>query len=302
MPPKTEKLAVLFADICRSTVLYETLGDDLARQLITKCIAMMLGKVTDHQGTLIKTIGDEILCIFQSTEHAFMAACDMQKMLEKQNRVAEHPLHIRVGFHYGDVIIEKDDIYGDTVNVAARVASITRASQIMTTISAAATLPPELRNQTHQIMHAELKGKQEHLDIFRVIWEDDDSLRTHIREAALSNAEEAEGELTLSYREQSFRINEKHRSAVLGRDGECDILVINSYASRQHALIDLRFSKFVITDQSTNGTYIRFADGNLVRLAREELILRGSGFICLGQSFAEEPTDVIEFSIASDLE
>lgn len=80
------------------------------------------------------------------------------------------------------------------------------------------------------------------------------------------------------------------------------MLVINTFASRLHAMIELRSSKFVITDQSTNGTYIRFADGNVVRIAREELILRGSGAICLGQSFAELPTDIIEFSVSSDTE
>lgn len=302
MNPKTEKLAVLFADICRSTVLYERLGDDLASRLITRCIALMLAQVSEHNGTLIKTIGDEILCIFQTVEDATKAACAMQRALEKNNQVAEHPLHIRVGFHFGDVIREKDDIYGDTVNVAARVSSITRASQIMTTLVSVKNLPPEMRGKTHPIMQAELKGKQAQLDIARVIWEDDDLLRTHIRPVPLSKTEETESELTLRYNGQIVGINEKQRSAVLGRDGSCDILVINSFASRQHAIIELRFSKFVLLDQSTNGTYVRFADGSVVRLVRDEIVLVGLGSICLGQSFAEDPADVIAFSIASDTE
>lgn len=302
MHSKTEKLAVLFADICRSTVLYERLGDDLASRLITRCIALMLAQVSEHDGTLIKTIGDEILCTFQTAENAMKAACAMQRALEKNNQVAEHPLHIRVGFHFGDVIREKDDIYGDTVNVAARVSSITRASQIMTTLTSVKNLPPELREKTHPIMQAELKGKQTQLDIARVIWEDDDLLRTHIRPEAFTKSEETESELTLNYNGNNFGINEKQRSAVLGRDGSCDVLVINSFASRQHAIIELRFSKFVLLDQSTNGTYVRFSDGSVVRLVRDEVVLVGAGSICLGQSFAENPADVIAFSIASDTE
>ncbi len=299
MPRHTEKLAVMFADICGSTSLYDRLGDELARQLIAKCIATMIGKVTTYQGTLIKTIGDEIMCIFPSAENAMNAACAMQNTIENDNHSEDHPMHIRIGFHYGDVICEAGDVYGDTVNVAARVASITRASQILTTRAVSDSLPPDLRDKVHQIMRAELKGKQEELDIFRVVWEADDTLRTRIGAPAFRKPQEGNSALTLRYRNQSLNINGQYKSAVLGREEVCNILVQHEFASRQHARIELRFGKFVIADQSTNGTYIRFADGHSVRLAREELVLHGSGSISLGQAFSENPSDVVEFSIGS---
>jgi class 3 adenylate cyclase len=297
MPQHTEKLAVMFADICGSTSLYDRLGDEMARRLIAKCIAIMVDKVTACQGTLIKTIGDEIMCTFPSAENAMNAACIMQTTIENGNHGEEHPMHIRIGFHYGDVICEAGDVFGDTVNVAARVASITRASQILTTMAAANSLPPELRNKTYQTMRAELKGKQEQQDIFRVAWEADDTLRTRIGTPTYRKLQDGNGELTLRYREQSFKINEQHKSAVLGREEVCDILVQHDFASRQHARIEARFGKFIIADQSTNGTYVRFTDGHSVRLAREELVLHGSGSISLGQAFSENPSDVVEFSI-----
>ena len=298
MSQHTEKLAVMFADICGSTSLYDRLGDDLARRLISKCIAMLVDKVSANQGTLIKTIGDEIMCTFPSAENAMNAACAMQNTLENDTQGEDHPMHIRIGFHYGDVICEPGDVYGDTVNIAARVASITRACQILTTRAVSNVLPPDLRDITHQIMRAELKGKQEQLDIFRVAWEADDTLRTRIGTPALRKPQEGVAELTLRYREQSFTINEQHKSAVLGREEACDILVKSDFASRQHARIELRFGKLIIADLSTNGTYIRFADGNLVRLAREELVLRGSGSISLGQPYSENTSDVVEFTTA----
>jgi len=64
MSAQTNKIAILFADICGSTALYEKLGDLLARQLIARCISIMKGTLSTHNGTLIKTIGDEILCTF----------------------------------------------------------------------------------------------------------------------------------------------------------------------------------------------------------------------------------------------
>ena len=299
MSQHTEKLAVMFADICGSTSLYDRLGDDLARQLISRCIAILVDKVTANQGTLIKTIGDEIMCSFPTAENAMNAACAMQNTVENDTQWGEHPMHIRIGFHYGDVICEPGDVYGDTVNVSARVASITRACQILTTRAVSDVLPPDLRDKTHQIMRAELKGKREELDIFRVAWEADDTLRTRIGTPALRKTQDSNsGELTLRYRDQSLTINEQRKNATLGREDGCNILVKSDFASRQHARVEFRFGKFIIADQSTNGTYIRFADGTLVRLAREELALRGSGTISLGQPYSENPSDVVEFTAA----
>jgi len=209
-------------------------------------------------------------------------------------------MHIRIGFNYGEVISESGDVFGDTVNVAARVAAITRASQIMTTQAAVSALPPDLREKTRQIMRAEFKGKQEHQDISIVIWEMDDMLSTRIGTPIFRKSPDNINEMTLRYREQPLKINKERRSVVLGRGDACDIIVMNGFASRQHMRIELRFGKFILADQSTNGTYIRFNDGNVVRLVREELILRGSGSISLGQPYSENPADLVEFSVAAN--
>lgn len=299
MPQYIEKLAVLFADICGSTALYDNLGDSLARRLIAQCIAMMTGELSAYQGALIKTIGDEIMCIFPSAEAAMHAACAMQRAVESGAYEGNHPMHIRVGFNYGEVIREAGDVFGDTVNVAARVAAITRASQIMTTQAAVSALPPDLREKTRQIMRAEFKGKQEQLDISIVIWEMDDMLSTRIGIPAFRKSPDNIDEMSLRYRDQSLKIGKERRNVVLGRGETCDIIVQNGFASRQHIRIELRFGKFVIADQSTNGTYIRFSDGNVVRLAREEMILRGAGSISLGQPYSENPAELVEFSVTS---
>jgi adenylate cyclase len=178
MSQRVEKLAVLFADICGSTALYEHLGDDLARKMISRCIDTMAGKISVYQGTLIKTIGDEIMVTFPSAEAAFYASCAMQAAVGNDRPLGGIPLHIRIGFNYGEVIKESNDVFGNTVNVAARVAAITRADQIMATQAVFDALPPDLRNKMHQIMRAEFKGKQEHHEIYQVICEQEDTLNT----------------------------------------------------------------------------------------------------------------------------
>ena len=299
MSQQMEKLAVMFADICGSTALYDSVGDTQARHLTSWCIATMTHEIIPFHGVLIKTIGDEIMCTFPSAEAAFNAACAMQNAVQLKRPENGIPMHIRVGFHYGDVLQEMGDVFGDTVNVAARVAGLARTDQIMTTQAVHDALPMRLRNQTHQIMSAELKGKQEKYPIFLVVWDEDDRQSTRFN-ATLQKPrfEEKVYELTLNYNGQLFTINANRRTMMLGRSDNCDIIVCNSFVSRQHARVELRFDKFLIVDQSTNGTYIRFNDGNIAHITREEIILQGSGWFSLGQSSFENPAEFIKFSIA----
>lgn len=117
-------------------------------------------KVFAYQGTLVKTIGDEIMCTFPSAEAAMHGACAKQTALDEERSVNIHPKHIRIGFHYGDVICETGDVLRDTVNVAARVASATRASQIMATLAAVEMLPADLRDKTHPIFAQNSKASR----------------------------------------------------------------------------------------------------------------------------------------------
>jgi len=297
MSPQTEKLAVLFADICGSTALYDSLGDTVARRLISRCITLMSGEADAHQGTLIKTIGDEIMCTFPTAETALQAACAMQRAVENSVHENNQEMHIRIGLHYGEVIHEAADIFGDTVNVAARVAAITRASQIMTTQAVIDLLPPELCEKTRRLMRAEFKGKQKQFDIFLVIWEMDEMLSTRIGTPSYRKPSAKIDELLLKYKGKTLSINAQRLSVIIGRADTCDVIVHSDFASRQHLRIEFRFGKFVLVDQSTNGTYLRFNNGTTARLAREEMVLHGSGSISLGQLLSDNPDEHIEFSI-----
>ena len=301
MPASTNRLAILFADISGSTALYDKHGDGLARQMIARCISLMTGRALTNGGTLIKTIGDEILCSFPGAADALRAACAMQMAVENSpqpgNSLLETPMHIRIGIHYGEVICEDGDVYGDTVNVAARVVSITRSRQIMATQAVVDALPPDLRTKLQKIQRAEIKGKQEQLDIFMAEWEQDTLSRTRIGSPTLRRPVEQEGELILHYGDQTIKVSDQVKSVVLGRDITCDVAVHSNYASRQHARIEFRYGKFILTDQSMNGTFIRFSDGRTTAIMRETVIFHDSGFISLGLGFTENPTELIQFSI-----
>ncbi len=296
MKQTTQKLAVMFADISGSTALYEHLGDAVARRLIAHCLRDICAEITKCHGTIVKTLGDEVMCVFQDAEQAFYAARAIQHTVSHGVYEGAHKMAVRIGFHYGDVIHEAGDVFGDTVNVAARVVSITRAGQIMTSQAAVDNLAFDSRSGIRQVLRAEFKGKQERLDIFLVTWNQDDGTSTRIGIPAYRNAPHIKDELKLNYCDQTATVNKAHRIVVLGRDVSCQIVVQGGFASRRHVCIELRFDKFVLIDQSSNGTYVYPKDGEVSYLSSEEMVLQGSGTISLGKPYSDSdnPTDSVE--------
>lgn len=297
MAGNTEKLAILFADISGSTMLYEEKGNVRAREMVSNCLAVMVAEVNREQGTVVKTIGDELMCTFPDAVNACRAAREMQIAVETKRPKDDGPMYIRIGFHYGEVIPEGKDVHGDAVNVAARITEVSRARQIIATQEVVDALPPELRARARQIRSVTIKGKQEQLDIFQVGWQDDDEDATRIIAPSFGKQQKKPELLVLNHEGQSYTVGEEQKSAMLGRGEGCAIRVKDDFSSRQHARVDFRFGKFMIADQSINGTYVRFADGETVHIVREEALLRAAGEISLGRPFAEAAAKIIKFSI-----
>ncbi|MBI4006655.1 MAG: adenylate/guanylate cyclase domain-containing protein [Gammaproteobacteria bacterium] len=296
MAPKTTNLAIVFADISGSTKLYEALGDAVARAKCAETIAAIINVVKQHNGTVIKTIGDEVMSTFLSAEEAANACCAMHEAMAEVNENIEDGtvIAIRIGMHFGPAIMEGGDVFGDAVNLAARMAAQSKANQIITTLSTIEKLTPVLRAGTRFIDHAPIKGKQEVIDIYEIIWQEEDM--TRMATGMLAGKPTPEVKLRLRYNDQDVQISKKRSSVVLGRSKDCDLPINEKLASRQHVRIELRRDKFFIIDQSTNGTHVRIDNGEDAFLRREEMPLNGNGQISLGKSFNENPTEVVRFT------
>ncbi|MDP1634795.1 MAG: adenylate/guanylate cyclase domain-containing protein, partial [Gallionellaceae bacterium] len=182
---QTRKMAVLFADICGSTALYEKLGNETALNMITRTLNLLKQEVARHKGTMIKTIGDEIMCTFPNALRAAQAARAMHAILETEKPGGEYQIAVRIGLHFGDVILKANDVFGDTVNVAARIASITRAHQTLTTQDVIDALPADSDHTAIPIARASLRGKQETMAVYQLLWEPEDSASGRIGNSAL---------------------------------------------------------------------------------------------------------------------
>ncbi len=295
MEMQQEYAAVLFADISGSTALYEELGDEQALQLVTETLAILSREMAAHGGTLVKTMGDEVMCTFPDAISGFNAACDMQEAVEKQTPGKEQPIHVRIGLHYGEVLHKNGDIYGDTVNVAAKVTAITRARQIMTTHTVVQALSDELRKKTRPVMRTVFRGKAKAFDVFHVHWEKERAPEARVGKSTFRKPAESRQELMLRFADKVFALNEQRQYVVLGRGENCDIIVNHSLASRQHARIEYSYGKTLLADSSKNGTFVQFSDGREIRLNNQQIVLHGAGKISLGQPFSKHPTACIEF-------
>jgi adenylate cyclase len=291
---KTDTLSIVFADISGSTRLYEELGDSVARELVSECLGLMAEQVKKYSGIVIKTIGDEIMCTFPSAEQAIEASMGMQEGvtedLPERNPNTPSTLTIRVGLHHGSAILEGGDVFGDAVNVAARMAGLAKGGQIITTKDTADQLSPNLRSSTRHLDRISVKGKSEEIDIFEVIWQADDVTRMA---TGLLKSSAADVKLHLDYNGLKRELDQDMDTLILGRGKKADMVINDSMASREHARIECRRGKFILTDMSTNGTYVRTSEGPSY-LRREDLVLVGEGRIALGREI-EEATEYVTF-------
>jgi adenylate cyclase len=290
-PQNTESLAILFADVAGSTRLYERRGNAVAQKIIEVCLVLLREVVQREQGAVIKEIGDEVMCTFSSADHAAAAAVGMQCAVQQASsfgKFENEQVHIRIGFHFGAVIHEQADVFGDAVNVAARVAAQAKAEQILTTRDTMEHLQPDRRTNARLIDRVMLKGKTGELELHELLW-DFENL-TVLQGGPGTGAGQITARIAFG---GSDRFLDLQQPIIrIGRGEENDIVVPDNLASRLHARLELRKGKVVLIDQSLNGTYVRIEGEQEIHLRRDEHVLRGRGAISLGRS--TEPSSPLQ--------
>jgi class 3 adenylate cyclase len=288
--------AIMFADVAGSTKLYDTLGNEEANRLINHCIEQLTAITQRHNGTVIKTIGDEIMASFPNANDAIDAAVEMQNTVSSDS---SGPLAIRVGLQYGPAISKEGDLFGDAVNVAARMAGVAKAKQIVTTEWCIKKLTDDRKKNARLYDYTKVKGKDEELNIYLINWEDEDNVTKFATAYSMTNISASKMVMVLKYngKEQLLTDKDLTSAMTIGRESSCNIAINAGYASRTHASLSVNRGKFVLTDQSTNGTYVRFKGKDDLFIRRESLPLVGDGYISLGEAVNEHSPTIISFSV-----
>ncbi len=179
---KSRKLiTILFSDIEHSTRHWERRGDVDARMLLDRHNRLLFPVIRKFKGKIIKTLGDAIMASFADPHMALRAGIAIQQRLaEERENDRYFSLHTRIGIHTGTGIVEYDDIFGDVVNVAAKVESAAEANQILLTRASAARIKHEAFTLT-PCGDLKLTGKRKHILLFSCEWEQHENLVSNIR-------------------------------------------------------------------------------------------------------------------------
>jgi adenylate cyclase len=284
---------VLFADVTGSTRLYEAAGDSEAAEAIGRCLETLRRAAEASGGRVVKTMGDAIMALFATPDGAADAATRMHLAVDALPELGGSKLGVRIGFHAGPVIQRDNDVFGDTVNLAARLVEQATKGQVLTSAETVSLLTPAVRNATRRLYDVTLRGKIEEVALCELLWRKSPD----ITDMAVTHAarKPSKASIRLRYAGKEFVRRRQQESISCGRDAGCTVVVSDTKASRQHCVIEKRQDTFVVKDHSSNGTYVTAeADGTERALRRQELTLRGHGWIAFGQPRAQA-ADVLEY-------
>lgn len=168
----TRTLTVVFTDLKGSTTIAETQGDLVSRTLIKQHNEIVFPAIKDNNGVFIKSIGDGTLSYFEHALDAVRAAVRIQKGMDTLNLSGRYqvPVLMRIGMHTGRCIVEKNDIFGDTVNTASRFESSATPGDIYLSEDTYNALSDKGEVYCAFVKEVTLKGKKEPYKAYKAFW------------------------------------------------------------------------------------------------------------------------------------
>ena len=304
---------VLFADLRGSTSMYETLGNADATAVVTQSVALLVRVVDEHGGQVVKTLGDGLMAIFPGPSAGVGAADDMHDALAQvglpiPQAANESPdaqdtrpmvsLKLQCGLDHGEVVEMSGDVFGDAVNVAARLLDHAGDNETLATLAVVEGLEDWERSRFRSLDRMQLRGRVEpvHVHLLEAVRRFGDTAATAFGDMAPASIE-PEG-IRLVWLDLNRIYSGTSLPVVLGRSPQATYIIDDNRVSRSHARIDWHGGTFQLTDLSYNGTYVRFDnDPEIISLRRGACTLHGSGVIGLGTPPSEPVSPCVRFEV-----
>ena len=171
-----KKMTILFSDVCGFTTYTETKGDLSSRAWIQQHNDIVLPLIKNHDGKILKIMGDGVLSSFADTLLAVKASVAIQKSLVNYNKSTdpEDEIHVSMGINTGEILVDDEDIAGDVVNVASRIESKADRDQILISKSTYEEVRGSEDILCRLYGNVSVKGKAKPLELYQVVWQDED--------------------------------------------------------------------------------------------------------------------------------
>ena len=144
----------------------------------------------------------------------------------------------------------------------------------------------KLKDQTRQIDVATVRGKMDEVALYELLWNPEEAT-SMLPTIEWENRQSKVSRMQLSFRDQTVEVSDRRKSVNIGRADDNDLVVKGNLISRIHAKVEMRRGRFVLIDQSTNGTFLQNVRGEETFVRRDSTELHGEGTIGLGR--AEQP-------------
>ncbi len=299
MTSQKQSCAILFADLCASTRLYETLGDDEAYRINQACIALLTEIIRDGGGILVRTEGDGVLCTFAAADAAFAAA------LRMRDEGLPGGLSMKSGIHFGPLIRDDDGcIYGDSVNLAARICELAGPGELLLSGATIPCLGSFYRSLCMHFDTTHFKGKKDAIEVYACQPLHEDQTLFGFS-PPLESTEKKSKYLLITQGDRVFCVKPGSERMSIGRSSDSDIVLLGGECSRHHAVIEAHRDDYLLADQSINGTYVVNEDNDSCLLRRESMKLLGSGWLYFGSkgtSGTERSRDCLKFQLITRCE
>jgi adenylate cyclase len=285
--------AILMADVAGSTSLYRAVGNAVALERISTLLDHLRRAIDATGGEFIHSKGDDVLCLYREPSAACAAVRTMLAM-------AGDDIAIHAGLTFGPVIRARDDVFGDPVNIAARLAARANPGEALVADSAAVRLHPAERAALRLLGQMNLKGAAEPLLIYRLSgaeWAGETRVVTSRLVSPLPRRPSAEPVMVELRHRGVVLICKEGESLTIGRSPECDLVIERQWISRNHAVISNQDGKPRLHERSSSGTFLAMGGEREIFIRREEVILVGDGRISPGMSAEEEGAEVIAFEL-----
>lgn len=297
--------AVVFADLTGSTGLFESAGNVAATQVITRCTHALADHLKRGGGHVVKLLGDGVLTLFNDSGAAVDACMRTRDVLRdlKASDARIAPLGVKIGIEHGPIVDHGGDCYGDAVNVASRLSDRAQTNEILIGEGVYRRLPDALRLICHSLDRIVIKGKAEPLRVWRVDWARtaETTLTVPLELLESGGRIMMQQRLDLVLLDKHLELLPESGPLIIGRGEEAGFNVNDRRVSRRHARVEWTGGQCVLTDFSSNGTWVRFADSpSAVMLKRDSCMLHGHGEIGLGAAPDDFTAPTVSFRVIDE--
>lgn len=275
-----DRAAILFVDVSGSTGYFERHGDRAGRAMLARCFGIVVPETERHGGRVIKALGDGLLVVFERASGLVAAARALHLALEDANRAlpAADRIAVHCGGDFGAVARDAGgDVFGDVVNVAARLQALAGRDQTFVTSDLVAMLTPKEREQLRHLGSFPVHGRKREVETFEILW------RAGLPTVAVRrDSVTFHSSLRLEFQGHVLELPADRSRLTIGRDPDNDLVVGDAAVSHHHAEIVRRKGLYYLIDRSTNGTIMQSGQEAERHIQHAEHPLEGQGRLLLG--------------------